>query len=212
MHGRRPRRLSSAHRCVWTRSCPKKFGIQTEKMMCYHTDYGRPARKSPSLHGRKSNPNPKFLSTAKAYFVCHIGRKFQITLIYAFIGCPQSVEKTLFSTYRKFFQFDRFPDATRLIFRNREMVQISNQIKKDKIQGEKDILNKSFIHLICYLSCYVLTSNFVYFFHQRNLSNFFLHFFRISTFRLRRSRLDQMNHAKETDNNRIEEAMRQSHC
>ena len=31
MHGRRPRRLSSAHRCVWTRSCPVKFGIQTEK-------------------------------------------------------------------------------------------------------------------------------------------------------------------------------------
>ena len=35
MHGRRPRRLSSAHRCVWTRSCPIKFGIQTEKTICY---------------------------------------------------------------------------------------------------------------------------------------------------------------------------------
>ena len=32
------------------------------------TDYGRPVRKSPSLHGRKSNPNPKFLGTAEAYF------------------------------------------------------------------------------------------------------------------------------------------------
>ena len=26
-----------------------------------------------SLHGRKFNPNPKFLGTAEAYFVCHIG-------------------------------------------------------------------------------------------------------------------------------------------
>ena len=51
-------------------------------------DYGRPARKSPSLHGRKSNPNPKFIGTAEAYFVCQIGPKFQISLIYAFIGCP----------------------------------------------------------------------------------------------------------------------------
>jgi hypothetical protein len=37
------------------------------------TDYGSPVRKSPSLHGRKSNPNHKFIGTAKAYFVCHIG-------------------------------------------------------------------------------------------------------------------------------------------
>ena len=41
-----------------------------------------------ALHGRKFNPNPKFLGTAEAYFVCHIGPKFQISLIYAFIGCP----------------------------------------------------------------------------------------------------------------------------
>ena len=46
------------------------------------TDYGHP------LHGRKSNPNPKFLGTAEVYFVCHIGPIFQISLIYAFIGCP----------------------------------------------------------------------------------------------------------------------------
>ena len=55
------------------------------------TDYGRPVRKSPSLHGRKSNLNPKFVGTTEAYFVSHIGPKFQISLIYAFIGCPQSV-------------------------------------------------------------------------------------------------------------------------
>ena len=36
----------------------------------------------------KSNPNPKFLDLAEAYFVCHIGPNFQISLIYAFIGCP----------------------------------------------------------------------------------------------------------------------------
>ena len=55
------------------------------------TDYGRPVRKLPSLHGRKSNPNPKFLGTAKGYFVCRIGPNFQISLLYAFTGCPQSV-------------------------------------------------------------------------------------------------------------------------
>ena len=54
-------------------------------------DYGHPVRKSPSLHGGKANPNPKFLGTAKAYYVCHIGPIFQISLIYAFIECPLSV-------------------------------------------------------------------------------------------------------------------------
>ena len=44
------------------------------------TDYGRPMRKSPSLHGRKSTPTPKFLGTAGAYFVCHIGTNFQVSL------------------------------------------------------------------------------------------------------------------------------------
>ena len=52
------------------------------------TDYGHPVRKSLSLHGRKSNPNPKFIGTAEAYFACHIGPKFQISLIFAFIGYP----------------------------------------------------------------------------------------------------------------------------
>jgi hypothetical protein len=40
-----------------------------------------------ALHGRKFNPNPNFLGTAEAYFVCHVGPIFQISLIYAFIGC-----------------------------------------------------------------------------------------------------------------------------
>jgi hypothetical protein len=38
-----------------------------------------------SPHGRKFTPTPKFLVTAKAYCVCHIGPIFQISLIYAFI-------------------------------------------------------------------------------------------------------------------------------
>ena len=59
------------------------------------TDYGHPERKQPSLHGRKFNPNPKFLGMAAAYFVCHIGPFFQISLIYAFIGCLQSVPNTI---------------------------------------------------------------------------------------------------------------------
>ena len=52
------------------------------------TDYGPPERKSPPLNRHKCTPTPKSLDTAKAYFVCHIGPKFQISLIYAFIGCP----------------------------------------------------------------------------------------------------------------------------
>ena len=72
-----PRKRNS--RFIWIATC-------LENSLC--TDYGRPVRKSPSLHGRKSNPNPKFIGTAEAYFVCHIGPKFQISLNYAFIGCP----------------------------------------------------------------------------------------------------------------------------
>jgi hypothetical protein len=56
--------------------------------MAKYTDYGRPERKKPLLHGRKFNPNPKFLGMAEAYFVCHIGPIFQISLIYASIGYP----------------------------------------------------------------------------------------------------------------------------
>ena len=52
------------------------------------TDYGRPVRKSPSLDGRNSSLNPDFSGIAGAYVVCQIGPKFQISLSYAFIGCP----------------------------------------------------------------------------------------------------------------------------
>ena len=64
------------------------------KLMILCTDYGHPERKQPSLHGRKFTPTPKFLGTAETYFVCHIGPIFQISLIYAIIGCPQSVTTT----------------------------------------------------------------------------------------------------------------------
>ena len=36
----------------------------------------------------KFTPTPRFFGTAEAYFVCHIGPNFQVSLIYAFIGCP----------------------------------------------------------------------------------------------------------------------------
>ena len=62
--------------------------LSTNRTTTWATDYGRPERKQPSLHGRKFNPNPKFLGTEKAYFVCHIGPIFHISLSYAFIGCP----------------------------------------------------------------------------------------------------------------------------
>ena len=41
------------------------------------TDYGHPVRKSPSLSGRKSNPNPKFLGMAEAYFVTTSAQNFR---------------------------------------------------------------------------------------------------------------------------------------
>ena len=47
--------------------------LMEHKFIHRGTDYGRPERKQPSLHGQKFNPNPKFLGTAEAYFVCHIG-------------------------------------------------------------------------------------------------------------------------------------------
>ena len=50
------------------------------------TDYRHPVRKSPSLHSQKSNPNPKLLGTAEAYFVCHIGPKFQIFWFMSSLG------------------------------------------------------------------------------------------------------------------------------
>ena len=70
------------------------------------TDYGHPERKQPSLHGRKFNPNPKSLGMTAAYFGCHIGPIFQISLIYAFIGCPQSV---LMYMLRRDFHVSRGP-------------------------------------------------------------------------------------------------------
>ena len=39
----------------------------------------------------KMQSQSQILGTAEAYFVCHIGPIFQTSLIYAFIGCPQSV-------------------------------------------------------------------------------------------------------------------------
>ena len=63
--------------------------------MYNNTDYRCLVRKSPSLHGRKSTPTPKFSGMAEAYFVYHIGN-FQISLIYAFIGCPQSVYSNMY--------------------------------------------------------------------------------------------------------------------
>ena len=50
--------------------------IRLESIVGSTTDYGRPVRKLSSLHGRKSNPKPKFIGTAEAYFVCHIGPDF----------------------------------------------------------------------------------------------------------------------------------------
>ena len=63
----------------------KSYIIRTF-LFCQSMDYDRPLKKLNSLHGRKSTPIPKFLGTSEAYFVCHIGPNFQISLIYASIG------------------------------------------------------------------------------------------------------------------------------
>ena len=49
------------------------ISLDNSTEMISDTDYRRLVRKSSSLHSRKSNPTPKFLGTAEAYFVCHIG-------------------------------------------------------------------------------------------------------------------------------------------
>ena len=68
----------------------RTFTINASILVYFHlllsTDYGRPERKY--SHGLEFNPNPKFLGTAEAYFVYHVGPIFQISLSYAFIGCP----------------------------------------------------------------------------------------------------------------------------
>ena len=48
-----------------------KFFVQNKRklnQMLFSTDYGRPERKEPSLHGRKFTPTPKFLGTAEGKF------------------------------------------------------------------------------------------------------------------------------------------------
>ena len=45
--------------------------------MSVYTDYGRPEEIAFTALGF----NPKFLGTAEAYFVCHIGPIFRISLI-----------------------------------------------------------------------------------------------------------------------------------
>ena len=76
----------------------KPIKIRTPSILELATtaDNERPVRKLRSLHGRKPTPIYKFLGTAGAYFVCHIGPNFQISLIFAFIGCPQSVLRHIY--------------------------------------------------------------------------------------------------------------------
>ena len=75
--------------------CPKrkvlKNWIQSKYFSCILTTDGCPERKQSSLHSGIFFPTPKLLGTAKAYFVCYIRPTFQISLIYAFMGCPQSM-------------------------------------------------------------------------------------------------------------------------
>ena len=64
-------------------------------------------KKLPPLHGRKSTPTSKFLDTAEAYFVIHIGPNFRISLIYAFIIIMDKSFTNSFSLFQllQFFTF-----------------------------------------------------------------------------------------------------------
>ena len=54
--------------CLWRRS------FDSDVLWPHTTE-----RKTSSLHGQRFTPTPKFLSTAQAYFVYHIGPIFQIS-------------------------------------------------------------------------------------------------------------------------------------
>ena len=115
---------------------------------------GRPVEKSPSLHGRKSTPTPKFLGTAKAYFVCHIGPNFQISLIYAFIGCPQSVVlgiqfANIILRNKKKQSYGRLsPDARDLSIIRKQLNPTKNSIKYIYVKYYKDL--NEFLYLCCF--------------------------------------------------------------
>ena len=58
------------------------------KIQCGGHGLQTPGKEITFTAGLKSTPSPKFLGTAEAYFVYNIDQNFQISLIYAFIGCP----------------------------------------------------------------------------------------------------------------------------
>jgi hypothetical protein len=72
------------------------------------TEYRHPVRKWPSLLGRKTNPNPKFIVMTETYFVCRIGPYFQVSLNYAFIAlgvrCPWYAEISRIKNFYKCFK------------------------------------------------------------------------------------------------------------
>ena len=107
--------------------CTQQYLVCCNNHFTGNTDYGRPVRKSSLLHGRKSNPNPKFIDTAEAYFACHIGLKFQVSLIYAFIGCSQSVKHSIFHLYLHLHvMFFNNPCATIALLWKRLIISDSN--------------------------------------------------------------------------------------
>ena len=86
--------------------CPVKknlllLGLPKSVKEFVPTNYRRLVRKLPSLHSQKYTPIPKLLGSTKAYFFCHIGPNFHISLIYAFIGCPQFVLVPMYFRFRR---------------------------------------------------------------------------------------------------------------
>ena len=68
----------------------RTHAIITRGLYTFYHWLWTPREDSLPCTAEKFNPNSKFLGTAKAYFVCHIGQFFQILLLYDFIGCPQT--------------------------------------------------------------------------------------------------------------------------
>ena len=66
-----------------------KYGAVSYSLR-YRLDHGlrTPGEEIAFTAQPKIHSTPKFLGTVEAYFVCHIGPEFHVSLIYAFIGCP----------------------------------------------------------------------------------------------------------------------------
>ena len=62
--------------------------VITEKEIWNDHEHGLQMPREEIVFTTRPKIQSQILGTVEAYFVCHIGPMFQISLIYAFIGCP----------------------------------------------------------------------------------------------------------------------------